>query len=188
MVTFKITTVMAPFSGRPVRVELSRRGKRFWFRNVEDNDDVLIAQHDARQEAAKLGATHVSINCTLPEPVGVQVVTPPTTTQENTPYCGTETGRLYSLQDAIQHAKDKSDNTPCGREHAQLAKWLEELDASRKASATATLDDLSWEKGVVADFLGNHWRTFLDFCREFEVTEGMADAVLHRLEKEAGRS
>lgn len=40
-----------------------------------------------------------------------------------------------SLPDAISHAIDRSENTPCGLEHAQLAAWLIELSNFRNAAA-----------------------------------------------------
>lgn len=38
---------------------------------------------------------------------------------------------LMSLDEAIEHCKEKEDCTACGQEHKQLRKWLEELRARR---------------------------------------------------------
>lgn len=37
-----------------------------------------------------------------------------------------------TLEEAIKHCHEKSCNTKCGREHKQLAQWLEELLEFRK--------------------------------------------------------
>ena len=37
-----------------------------------------------------------------------------------------------TLQEAINHAKEKIDNTKCGQEHKQLYEWLLELQELRK--------------------------------------------------------
>lgn len=38
------------------------------------------------------------------------------------------------INEAIKHCREKSCNTECGREHEQLAQWLEELLELRKTS------------------------------------------------------
>ena len=38
---------------------------------------------------------------------------------------------MVKLEDAIKHAEEKSGSCECGKEHAQLAKWLKELTALR---------------------------------------------------------
>ncbi len=40
------------------------------------------------------------------------------------------------LEDAIKHAEEKSGSCECGKEHAQLAKWLKELAALRASPAS----------------------------------------------------
>lgn len=42
---------------------------------------------------------------------------------------------LLTLDEAIMHAKERSSNTPCGREHVQLAAWLEELREYRNENS-----------------------------------------------------
>lgn len=37
-----------------------------------------------------------------------------------------------TLIEAIRHAIDRADGTDCGQEHAQLARWLLELDGWRR--------------------------------------------------------
>lgn len=39
-----------------------------------------------------------------------------------------------TLDEAIEHAEAKSDNTPCGLEHAALAAWLRELRRYRNSN------------------------------------------------------
>ena len=41
------------------------------------------------------------------------------------------------LEDAIKHAEEKSGSCECGKEHAQLAKWLKELAALRAIPSSA---------------------------------------------------
>ena len=41
------------------------------------------------------------------------------------------------LEDAIKHAEEKSGSCECGKEHAQLAKWLKELTALRASPTSA---------------------------------------------------
>ena len=44
---------------------------------------------------------------------------------------------MVKLEDAIKHAEEKSGSCECGKEHAQLAKWLKELTAFRATPASA---------------------------------------------------
>lgn len=44
---------------------------------------------------------------------------------------------MVKLEDAIKHAEEKSGSCECGKEHAQLAKWLKELTALRATTASA---------------------------------------------------
>lgn len=37
-----------------------------------------------------------------------------------------------TIEQAIQHCREKDCNTECGREHEQLARWLEELQEYRE--------------------------------------------------------
>ena len=37
-----------------------------------------------------------------------------------------EKGQLMTLDEAIQHCKEKEDCTACGQEHKQLREWLED--------------------------------------------------------------
>lgn len=39
------------------------------------------------------------------------------------------------INEAIKHCREKSCNTECGREHEQLAEWLEELQRYREQAA-----------------------------------------------------
>ena len=41
------------------------------------------------------------------------------------------------LEDAIKHAEEKSGSCECGKEHAQLAKWLKELALLKASHASA---------------------------------------------------
>ena len=41
---------------------------------------------------------------------------------------------MMTLDEAIQHCKEKSDCTECGAEHKQLAEWLRELKERRELS------------------------------------------------------
>ena len=64
------------------------------------------------------------------------------------------------LEDAIKHAEEKSGSCECGKEHAQLAKWLKELTALRATPASATegwksLTDVQWMNIVN---LNHAWR------------------------------
>ena len=45
------------------------------------------------------------------------------------------------LEDAIKHAEEKSGSCECGKEHAQLAKWLKELTALRAIPASAPVSE-----------------------------------------------
>lgn len=38
---------------------------------------------------------------------------------------------MMTLDEAIQHCKDREDCTECGKEHRQLREWLEELKVLR---------------------------------------------------------
>ena len=42
-----------------------------------------------------------------------------------------------SLEEAIEHAESRADETPCGQAHAQLAGWLRELRDLRNAPGNA---------------------------------------------------
>ena len=44
---------------------------------------------------------------------------------------------MVKLEDAIKHAEEKSGSCECGKEHAQLAKWLKELAALRAIPSSA---------------------------------------------------
>ena len=48
---------------------------------------------------------------------------------------------IMNLKEAIKHCEDKIDTTCCGKEHEQLAKWLEELKEIKEAN-TETISDL----------------------------------------------
>lgn len=39
--------------------------------------------------------------------------------------------KVLTLDEAIEHAEECADNTPCGKNHKQLAEWLKELDRLR---------------------------------------------------------
>lgn len=41
---------------------------------------------------------------------------------------------MLTLDEAIAHAEGRSDDSPCGRNHAQLAAWLRELKVFREAN------------------------------------------------------
>ncbi len=44
---------------------------------------------------------------------------------------------MMTLEEAIEHAKEKIDNTTqCGREHRQLYEWLSELKKLREEKIT----------------------------------------------------
>ena len=70
------------------------------------------------------------------------------------------------LEDAIKHAEEKSGSCECGKEHAQLAKWLKELAALRASPASApeglTLDAIhaAWH-GAGVDIAGGNWKRFV---------------------------
>lgn len=42
--------------------------------------------------------------------------------------------KLLSLDEAIAHAEEMVDDTPCGQQHRQLADWLKELREMKKSS------------------------------------------------------
>ena len=48
------------------------------------------------------------------------------------------------------------------------------------------MNDFKYEKGVLADFLGNNWALFLAFCEEFRIDGSRADAFVEHLKTEAG--
>ena len=48
---------------------------------------------------------------------------------------------MVKLEDAIKHAEEKSGSCECGKEHAQLAKWLKELTALRAIPASAPVSE-----------------------------------------------
>ena len=51
---------------------------------------------------------------------------------------------LLSLDEAIAHAEECADNTPCGRNHRQLAEWLKELRELRQGNAAAMREALEF--------------------------------------------
>jgi len=51
------------------------------------------------------------------------------------------------LEEAIKHAEEKSsEDTPCGRDHKQLAKWLRELKELRKLEKLRAASHRNWLK------------------------------------------
>ena len=50
------------------------------------------------------------------------------------------------------------------------------------------LNEFKHEMGIVADFLGNHWQAFLEFCEEFDIDESRAEEICTELELFSGRS
>lgn len=49
---------------------------------------------------------------------------------------------LLSLDEAIAHAEDCADDTPCGKNHRQLADWLKELRSLRHCNSAAMREAL----------------------------------------------
>ena len=62
-----------------------------------------------------------------------------------------------TLDEAIEHAESRVNETPCGQAHAQLAAWLRELRAFRKTPANVAamreaLEEIArWDDGIGAD-------------------------------------
>lgn len=54
---------------------------------------------------------------------------------KTSPCCSLEDESPMSIEEAIKHAEEKASelgNTPCGKQHLQLAIWLRELQELRK--------------------------------------------------------
>ena len=58
------------------------------------------------------------------------------------------------LEDAIKHAEEKSGSCECGKEHAQLAKWLKELTALRASPASVPEGFTMSEPAILPDGSG----------------------------------
>ena len=65
---------------------------------------------------------------------------------------------MMELEDAIKHAEEKSGSCECGKEHAQLAKWLKELAALRAIPSSAPAGfkhDIGADRFTVVQ--GSYW-------------------------------
>lgn len=50
------------------------------------------------------------------------------------------------------------------------------------------MEDFEFEMGVLADFIGENWQSFIDFVEEHGIDEARAEALTAALHQFAGRT